>query len=906
MTVAALQTRFWSFESAVLPSSFKFAVIENTSGDVLFHSDDRLSLIENFFLETDQDMALQAAAAAHRHEHINGHYKGIAHHFYVEPILDVPWSLVVFYDKSLVQTVIFELGLTAIIFLFIYMTPFVIGVAIVKIFVPEPRWSWLWPQWNRETQYGNAVAFLVLLSILYALGIWSFEGWRLVGLLFTMPLFIIGLLYLTFTPRIAIYKRRGWAEVALVTGASGIVATFLLDSVLAWEFQALFVCILLLLFVVTLLVILDPLSIRSKRSGPTRQFRQRYLTAGLLTVLLLSILPSLVIFKDAFRVHTNILTKYSQHQISRALSKRQQILLDYTRSLNPNILGPVKLGEEARCNGIYDQQSEEWNHCERKKTAHLSRPSLRCEAKLEHRPWENAVNSLCCGDWDTKLPRQVEELPSEDLNTEQGELVGEGLAAWLPTSFPAYNALAAKLHTTVYGQASDGEWAWVDCSKRKSSIRVSEGNLAFLFYWIGADWTPRHILRSEMYKISDLLVKSSWVNLLLAIFPFALFLLVLYVLVRFLANRILGLRLPNFEILENRYSSIEDWIKKNRILIRPPAAFLDTLLKDAKREKVSVMVIDLQEIGRWNGLWLDPRGFVGRRAFIVKNFELCFSDSQWRKNFLIFLEGLILQKDPVLKRRRVVLLCSGVSPLYPILTPEAYPDAEGNNVSADEGLRWSKLLEAFQTERFIPPSPKEDWKDWKETKERWKAVLVRECFWSEELQRIGATIQTTQGWENLTDDQIAAQVGDQAGGYYHQLWTFCTKEERLFLIGLAQGKLVNPRRTDVLEHLIRRGLIQRTPNFRLINKSFQRFVLLVEPQERVAEWEREAAESTWSVLQVPLLIALLLLAAFIAFVGGDTIRVVVTTLTTVLAGVPALTRALTVLRGSGSGPGGGG
>ncbi|MEO8453482.1 MAG: hypothetical protein ABI647_27105, partial [Gemmatimonadota bacterium] len=62
MTVAALTISMLSLNDVALPPGFKFAVID-TGGRVLFHSDPRHNLDEQFFLETDRNRRLRSSMA---------------------------------------------------------------------------------------------------------------------------------------------------------------------------------------------------------------------------------------------------------------------------------------------------------------------------------------------------------------------------------------------------------------------------------------------------------------------------------------------------------------------------------------------------------------------------------------------------------------------------------------------------------------------------------------------------------------------------------------------------------------------------------------------------------------------------------------------------------------------------
>ena len=86
-----------SLSAAVSPPLLRFAVIDQRSGQVLFHSDDARSLAENFLVETEHNPRLRALVQIGQSDAFAGYYMGAAHRFYHAPIPDAPWSVVAFY-----------------------------------------------------------------------------------------------------------------------------------------------------------------------------------------------------------------------------------------------------------------------------------------------------------------------------------------------------------------------------------------------------------------------------------------------------------------------------------------------------------------------------------------------------------------------------------------------------------------------------------------------------------------------------------------------------------------------------------------------------------------------------------------------------------------------------------------
>lgn len=107
-------SRIHGLSAAVLPPLLKFAVIDRRTGSVLFHADDRRSLSENLFVETEQNESLRAAASANRSTYFNGRYLGETHRFVYLPMDGPPWGIVVMYSLRELGELSWHAGLTAL------------------------------------------------------------------------------------------------------------------------------------------------------------------------------------------------------------------------------------------------------------------------------------------------------------------------------------------------------------------------------------------------------------------------------------------------------------------------------------------------------------------------------------------------------------------------------------------------------------------------------------------------------------------------------------------------------------------------------------------------------------------------------------------------------------------------
>lgn len=132
--IAAIQTEeFGVLKSAVVPPGSGLAIIDNQTGQVLFHSDAHRMLRENFLEETDDNAELAALIHARAEGRFEGKYWGTGHHFYVKPIEDLPWTLVVFRSKEMLRTINFEILMFSSCLFTLYIFALLVWLKVLSI-----------------------------------------------------------------------------------------------------------------------------------------------------------------------------------------------------------------------------------------------------------------------------------------------------------------------------------------------------------------------------------------------------------------------------------------------------------------------------------------------------------------------------------------------------------------------------------------------------------------------------------------------------------------------------------------------------------------------------------------------------------------------------------------------------
>lgn len=173
-------------------------------------------------------------------------------------------------------------------------------------------------------------------------------------------------------------------------------------------------------------------------------------------------------------------------------------------------------------------------------------------------------------------------------------------------------------------------------------------------------------------------------------------------------------------------------------------------------------------------------------------------------------------------------------------------------------------------------------------------TLYAECAPREPLQRVGLQILSQKGFVTLSREHLIGRIANQARTYYTHIWNSCSTGEKLTLCHLAQDRLLSHRDPDI-EALLRRELIVRDHDLHLFNHSFRQFVKSAEKVSFVAEQDKQAQQgSLWQTLKVPILVAMLAIAAFLFVTQQDLFSSSLALVTGITTLVPAMLKVFSL------------
>jgi hypothetical protein len=269
--VMTLDVRLLSLAKPVLPAGYGFCVVDG-AGHVLFHSDERRNLRENFFEECNADPTLRAAVLGRLTGQFDSYYARRLHSLYATPIADLPWSLIVFRDEQVLGTANVEIVTLAVLLFLNYGLLLALAYIVAHLIGGGHFAAWLWPDEKRTGAY--AILALLNLALALALGaviLFSGSAERIVVSALVLP----GLGLLLAPVVMAVWGHKpGW------------IADFTLLR--RWR--------------------------DSHRLG--------YVVSMSLLLLLVSVLPMMAFFKVAFESEVPLLVRHAQLQLSADLESR--------------------------------------------------------------------------------------------------------------------------------------------------------------------------------------------------------------------------------------------------------------------------------------------------------------------------------------------------------------------------------------------------------------------------------------------------------------------------------------------------------------------------------------------------------------------------------------------------------
>jgi hypothetical protein len=353
--------RLQTFFAPVLPTGVGFAVVRNRdgvatldgdawrAGDVLFHSDESRSLVENILSETDDDETLARTLQNRSADWVDVDYRGLPHRFYTEPLPIPSWSLIMTYDKEALRLYTWRAMLVAGSAFLAYLLALVLSACIAER-LAQRRWTpaWIVPSAANGQLHACAALALSAVAIVLLAGGSAWVGPTVPGYVLWVVLlgnaFCIYGLLTGYFGQAASAEESGagsqtvdWRErtrqraVANRTGAAffGIGLAFIASSIIGAGFPG-------SLWSVGLLVLYAGLYVAPRLRLARLQGSDTWFIFFLVALLATgSAVPALMLVRDAHDYQEAVYEKFNLAQVAASAERRTTALNAEARRLQP-------------------------------------------------------------------------------------------------------------------------------------------------------------------------------------------------------------------------------------------------------------------------------------------------------------------------------------------------------------------------------------------------------------------------------------------------------------------------------------------------------------------------------------------------------------------------------------------
>lgn len=869
--ILSFGTRLRTFFHRVMPKDFGFLVFDQ-SGMVIFHSDEQRSLIENVFVETDNNKQLDAFVSNQNYDsgtnmepvNFEAVYRGKSHLFSVgdlftdENYANAPLTLAVFFDQSGAElNNMLLLFMAVVLFLFLIIPLF----AYIRYTTSQPFWaSLLYFNPRHATRYRSWLFLLIggSLFCLFMMGI-VFDLTLRISIWLLVAALILKLIIKSLDP-----------DKTVLRGASPYLTPFVILAILTaliglylgptypFENKEIYVNWILFIFGLGLFIAAIFLYFYVPFAKPytdtvfeKERYTKTYVAFMIAMVFIVAAVPASLIVNSANGYLLQHQARLQTQHLQIAEKNYQSQLTDYK-----SIIG------EADANNF---QSKNW----------LEKSSLK-QMFPAFDDWINIIKS----DRQAYTDKTIQEIFSN-------------------IAF-ADSMLAEITHL----------------AKRFSAENLSDSN---------APYSAQNV--TLQYRPDKFILHASKHNFLFIIIAILLQLFIIHCLVSMvLIKRLFGDHLTNdFRISYPREHSTasEKWdnlaaklteLDPTRILLlhstRP------RIVQEVKNRGVELFedrVFNIADLltkteGNFDFLQrLEKHQDMQPAVLLMEGYELLAFLPDQRLMALSLTEFLIKMSNVH------IVIIADTAPLFRLTKQDEYPHAKSETVSSTtEELSWAKLFANFSKHYDWTPGKKymprtvgdvlhlieNESNGWAELRDIEEAFKQYHCL--VKLKDSNAAITADNLQQYWKPAQIIAFFAMHGGALYRMKWELCTKDERYLLFQLASGCHVNPLNSEVLEHLMRRGYIYRDAGWHLVNDSFKRFVLHAERESDIAEWQADANTSIWSMLRIPVFTVVLVLLVVTVFSSGQAIDSALGILTAILGMIPLLLRNASLLKGGNS------
>ncbi len=813
--IAAIQTEELSLlKPAILPPGAGYAVIEDQTGLVLFHSDEHRMLRENFLEETDNHGELTSLIYSRTSGLIDGNYWGMGHYFFVKPISDLPWTLVMFRNKEPLRAINFEILIFSTCLFSLYILSLLLWgrlLAALYQFDAQGRLiRWLWPRQAAHSAYNWLSLFQVVLGLIFLFAIIALDWNWGISQQFTIAFLAVPFIGL-------------WVAMRTLWKKACPLPENIQESP-------------------------DP----SWILGDSRSLYRAFSRFAVASFFLLGVFPAIIMFKLG---HDEEMRMFVQQQ----LWGMSEILQHHTTA-------PWEaLGTGTTPKDFHYMSSQRpclFPGCTTNSSSLPLPGSPSCGV------------SRTASFSESYFPYSLQNLYPDFafpicLSFNSG--ITQDPAPSSPRWLRAFHRVIRKssLHSSTVQQS----WGFLDLSPSTSQnhwFKTISKDKQTLYLPI-KPFVASLDDKGETFG-------TLWLRGALQLFPWSLgplagalillgvmFLLFGYLLLHFMVAKVFPL--PSFHFRSH------EWLQHDQG--RSEESLRHLLLFGApgtgKTEAIHLLpqsfeIFDFHSIkGKEHWAESGLKTIQGNKGGVVLDhfeFQLGLPQTDEEKRYFI---------GELLSRGHKLCIVTSHDPFSGHVETGKHPPGHSQEVSKDP---WVHLFQSFGMMYFLPRKSMDILRIWLEptavheiSKDQGQPLKVKSLLKSEaqptsQLRKIGNWIFALHEWPMLAPQELQQQFQFVASPYYRSLWHSCSVQEQLALFHIAQDGYLHANNPE-LASLTQNGLVRVTPDLQIMNGSFRRFILQIGNESNILKWKDRANEETWANLRLPFLLIFAIILIFL-------------------------------------------
>jgi hypothetical protein len=854
-SVAAISTVLYSVMDPILPLSSGFCIIDD-KGKVIFHSDKKKNLTENFLDECSDKDEIQSSIYSRSPSFFSTDYQNGKYNMYITPIDKLPFYMVTFQDSEYSATSNAETLSLSMILVLGFFAFVCIQVTLLRIIKSKQTllrskifsFNWVWPILEKQGAYQQIVFFLIPLFFLQLVFLHFAGPIETILVFFISSVMIFGFVYL----KIDQFTEKGGrkkilqlmsSRINLMVTLTIIVLTIILNFVAFNNIDCFdrFFCFEFLVFAMAVFLLVVKIPIY-KLPG----FRRSYLLFQLGMLTLVSIVPTFAFFRIAFEKSAEIRIRHGQLELAEELNAKSD-----------------ELNKSFRITAKDDLHSD-----------------------IYSRPF-----------YDTRiLPSLPKSMRDNALELSPEEDLFSSISVNLT---PSYNNIVTK-EQYLANPAEDLSWIWKKNGPHSVILDyhdLQRSNNRRVDSLVISSQIPSYKLPSPFGEQGfGLRGTLFWIGVMGCI-------LLLYCFIRFVLRTIFTIDFfKNNEYRKLDISVLKDYFDSTNIfLIGAPYSGKTKWLNENYAAGNKRYTINLVKLKTMEDVAAHVLKCKDADTIFIDHFEYGAKDFSFSRKKLRLFEQLM-----ELEGKRILII-STIHPRmfideYPLL-PEKENDKKGKTIPAsaskaiDDRDRWIKILGGYHKLYFRISGVEEN----EEAKNDVDGDIIdcecqRSFFLKEKKDFIRQSCKSEKPGHELSDEEIILRIQSLAHVYYNSLWASLSEEEQYIVYDLAQDGLMNLKNREVITMLLNKGIIVYDNMFKLMNESFRNFVLTEVSAADALALERKVKETgTWNYFKTPVILILITLALFIFITQQETFNTIIAFVTTFAAGIPIVFRLLGML-----------